>query len=63
MQKDYDALDLIEPSVQEKIELESKGYSAGYWGSGLPDFNPGLGIYTELRQNIVLLICAMNDEL
>lgn len=62
---EYEAsLDLFRPSAKERVELIDKGMSAAYWGSGLRwDGKDIYKNYTEMRQNIVLLICAMHDEL
>lgn len=59
-----ESLDLFRPSAKERIKLNDKGISVAYWGSGLKWHAKDIyKNYTELRQNIVLLICAMHDEL
>jgi len=60
----WETLDLFEPSQDEESQLDYEGLSWNYWASGLPtnhkDEKYG---FTPLRQTIVLLICAMKDEI
>ena len=55
---------LFEPTRDELIQLSSLGMSWCYWGSGLGmfDLNKGKAL-TPLRETIILLICAMHDEI
>lgn len=56
--------ELFLPSQEDIRELASGGYSTLYWGSGLKAGDAEVSTaYTPLRQTIVLLICAMHDEL
>lgn len=62
--KYHECLDMFEPTDDELIELAASGLSQSYWGSGLKaDCNDRYYAFTPLRQTIVLLICAMNNEL
>ena len=55
---------LFVPNKLERDMLEISGLSIGWWGSGVIHNNGSRYFtYTEMRQNIVLLICAMHDEL
>lgn len=63
-QKYKNTLQKFVPSKDEQEQLRYSGYCDIYWGSGL--FNNDwkrFSYYTPLRQTIVLLICAMNNEL
>lgn len=63
---DLYTLALVTPSLDDVKELMDNNLSVSYWGSGLAnDTNIELLRYkfTELRQNIVLLCAAINDEL
>jgi len=54
------------PSQQEIHELGNQMFSTLYWGSGLKCYDHidlRARKFTPLRQTIVLLICAMHDEL
>jgi hypothetical protein len=62
-----DLLNLFQPDQLEELELMDEGISTTFWGNDRPygyplefeirkRFNP-------FRQTIVLLICAMRDEL
>ena len=57
---------LIKPNSTELEELKSSGFDCAYWASELPE-NASIKdlsrVYSPLRQTIVLLICAMNNEL
>ena len=60
----YDTLNLFRPNKREIYHLEIGEYSIGYWASGLKHYDIGrYRKYTELRQIIVLFICAMHDEI
>lgn len=56
--------ELFYPSEIEKQQIILEEKSFLYWASGLHvnDDNKSRA-YTELRQNIVLLLCAINNEL
>lgn len=55
---------LFKPTLQEQRKLIKEGYSPFYWASGLREGSFGLNTkYTELRQTIVLFICAIHEEL
>lgn len=53
------------PTKKERVDLFLQGLASSYWGSGVGacDLKNKCGGYTSLRQTIVLLICAMNNEL
>lgn len=58
--------EIFEPEELEKSELRRSGLSSLYWGSGLPVFDDTFSkkrTFSELRQNMVLLLAAMNNEL
>jgi hypothetical protein len=58
---------LFQPTCEEELQLFQKGLSSVYWGSGVHISKTTLynlkHKFTSLRQTIVLLICAMNDEI
>ena len=57
---------LIMPSDEELVILEKDGFDTAYWASELPESESNKRLsenYGALRQTIVLLICAMNNEL
>ncbi len=57
-------LDLFEPNTKEHSLLFHTYHSNLYWASGLKvDDDNKFYTYTPLRQAIVLLICAMHNEL
>jgi hypothetical protein len=59
-----ESLLLFKPTKDEFIQLTSLGMSWGYWASGLSSYD--LDRYfrlTPLRETIILLICAMHDEI
>ncbi len=61
-------LKLIKPTTKERNILRKENYFSGYWGSGFhftdyPDSSILCGGFTPLRQTIVLLLAAMNNEL
>lgn len=66
LEKRYEYEELFQlfiPDFYELRELVLDGYDTIYWASGLPrDHHHEIGYYTELRQYIVLLICAMADD-
>lgn len=52
---------LIRPTHKEKHQsLIEDGHGIIFWGKKI---DQGVRAYTPLRQTIVLLICAMNNEL
>jgi hypothetical protein len=58
--------DLMIPSGGDSDDLDKEGLDSAYWGSGLPvTYRKWERMYsfTPLRQTIVLLLAAMNDEL
>jgi hypothetical protein len=63
----YDsAFELIKPTDIEKETLRENKLSSLYWGSGLPvaaEYNEKRWALTPLRETIILLICAMHDEI
>lgn len=63
--KDLKTLSIyFEPTFDESKQLIIDGFDEVYWGSGLPNGHEDeMKTYTPLRQTIVLLICAMNNEL
>lgn len=62
MRTDYSKhLTIFNPTKKELVTHANDGYSAVWWGEKESDIR--WGAYTPLRQTIVLLICAMNDEL
>jgi hypothetical protein len=63
---DNDLFELLKPTPEDKAEIISEGLSTSAWGSGLPtpsDVDGLLTKFTPLRQNIVLLMAALNNEL
>ena len=52
---------LIQPTDDELKEHINEGYNYLWWAEPQGDY--GWGIYNSFRQTIVLLICAMNNEL
>ena len=57
-------LELFDPTEQEYEKLEKDDESEIYWGSGLKFHSITRHIeYTPRRQSIVLLICAMHNEI
>ena len=63
VQEDYywELFQLFRPTVEEKDQLISEGKSSFFWGSDSENWCSTQ--YTPFRQSIVLLICAMNNEL
>lgn len=60
------AFNLIEPTIGDEWELEQENLSTVYWGSGLSIDAPiqeRRYKFTPLRQNLVLLLAAINEEL
>jgi hypothetical protein len=58
------SLYLFVPTDDELDELASFGISGFYWASGLRMFDPNKrDALTPLRETIILLICAMHDEI
>ncbi len=60
-----DTLDsLIRPNKMEEIKLSNEGLSTVYWGSGVDASDERRWFtLTPLRENIILLILAIHDEL
>ncbi len=59
-----DSLCLFMPTDAEINELSYHGMSGLYWGSGLGLFDMNkYNAVTPLRETIILLICAMHDEI
>lgn len=58
---DYDEFDLLKPTDSDIDRLIADGYSSFCWGSGQKQ--DMFFVFTPLRQNIVLLMAAMNNEL
>lgn len=56
-----DLLDLFEPTDEDDKWLEWEGFDRTWWASENKD--PMLGVFTPLRQTIVLFMAAMNNEL
>ena len=58
------SLYLFVPTDDELDELSELGLSGFYWASGLriSDLNKSQAL-TPLRETIILLICAMHDEI
>lgn len=50
----------IAPRYREKKALEREGLDSIYWGSG--ECGPAYGKLTPLRQNLVLIMAAINEE-
>jgi len=60
----WKTLILFMPSNDEMLELIEEGFDQVFWASGLPaDHRKEERGFTELRQTIVSLICAMHDEI
>ena len=60
--KEYAPLfDLFRPTGEERMALELEGKTSLYWASGSEERL--YKKYVPMRQTIVLLICAMNNEL
>jgi len=63
----YDELfNLVKPDEYDKQQLELEDLPRWLWGYGLPKtgyLNDQFYTFTPLRQNIVLLMAAMNGEL
>ena len=58
------SLRLFEPTDDELDGLANLGISGFYWASGLGMFDPNKKqALTPLRETIILLICAMHDEI
>ena len=59
------SLKLFVPNKREVALLIKEKTPQGFWGYDKPTHCTGylLEEYTQRRQNIVLLICAMHDEL
>lgn len=57
----YPEYSLIEPTSADIKKIKRAGHDAAYWGSG--NYSIRWGIFTPLRQNLVLLMAALNNEL
>ena len=51
----------FKPTYEESCQLSREGKSSVFWGSG--SGCEKIGIFTPLRQTIVLLMAAINEEL
>jgi hypothetical protein len=61
---DSELFSLLTPTQDDSFDLIHEGKSATFWGSYLPRDHPKCTKYfTPLRQNIVLLLAALNNEL
>lgn len=58
---DDDLFKLMYPNDQDFYELEKQGLNTFCWASGSSDYC--FHEFTTIRQNIVLLMAAMNGEL
>ena len=61
-----DEMNLFEPTREDYKELSRQGLCTAYWASGLPYEYPMSTLdscFSPLRQNIVLFLAAMNEEL
>lgn len=54
-------LDLLSPTSDDDDSLRDNWLETRHWGSDAPDKQ--LGVFTPLRQNLVLLMAALNNEL
>lgn len=54
-------LEKFEPTNEDRIQLFEEGKNRTYWGSDSTLCRRG--VFTPLRQNIVLFMAAMNGEL
>lgn len=58
---------LVRPTPSDLNDLESEDLCTAYWGSLCPkrqfDNTVVCGGFTSMRQNLVLLMAAMNNEL
>lgn len=52
---------LMIPTDEDKLQLAKEGLNLSCWASGSPDYL--YHKFTPLRQNIVLLMAAINGEL
>lgn len=54
----------LSPTYEDRQTLKKEGLCTTYWASGLPeDHKDEMYGFTPLRQTIVLLICAIHNEL
>lgn len=56
-------LDIISPTRGELDELVKENCASIYWGAGIPREGSMLYQFTPLRQTLVLLMAALNNEL
>lgn len=54
-------LKLVKPTYKDKMRLKKEGVSCNYWGSETDSAR--YGAFTPLRQTLVLLMAALNNEL
>jgi hypothetical protein len=54
---------LIEPWWEERVDLYDEGFHTGYWASCISQDEDYEFAFTPVRQNIVLLLAAMQGEL
>jgi hypothetical protein len=60
------SLGLFAPTLNDEINLAKLDLSCTFWGSGLSVFDEHFDKcheLTPLRETIILLICAMHDEI
>lgn len=53
--------DLVKPNRDDKLRLDTESKCAVWWGSD--QIGTGLNDFTPLRQTLVLLMAALNNEL
>lgn len=58
---DHPLFKLIKPTGRDKRNLRKYGFTDEYWGSD--SVGCMFGEFTPLRQNLVLLMAALNNEL
>jgi hypothetical protein len=63
-----DALEMVSPSRKEMTILRKEGKPYVFWGCGIkysriPKDKTAGCFFSPLRQNIVLLICAIHNEI
>lgn len=57
----WQILETIRPTIEDLKRLKKHGHNTNYWGSGSAETK--MGEFTPLRQNLVLLMAALNNEL
>jgi len=62
--KYYNEMQLLRPTYNDFNKISDENNCVVFWGAGLSSDNQEIcKAYTPLRQTIVLLICAMNNEI